>query len=432
MVAPQPDGLDDIDPPADGRPPRTRMKMVAIHCPRSGNVTPHEVGQRILAKWGKQIERCFFVQESADELEPHIHLHGCVAFTEKLSIPFTTWNEVIGIWNPEKNKWRSNKYQKVRSLRHFIKYMTKEQGNPDLEPFCCFTPMQNADRSFSMAFFDPKQWADLASIKTPKCDLIVQWIRERNFEFTNLELFEEFGVNTVQSARKKWEPAIQYYLNSWYAKRIDWVPLPYNQLNPVQNRLYECINSVMPVLKEHKPLAVKHNVWVLESPPDYHKSGLMKHLGMYCTVLYVDMNPNFPLGTLDICQVIDILYIESWTGDNLPYGILEKLMDCDPHARHNIKGNTFMFRSRPLVVISTNVPMAEWYVFGMAQTGYDGQTLIYKSTIKPHERKALCARGNKFPLTAPLSGFPDPEAGCYKLPEHLIEREEFNVNMYTY
>lgn len=405
---------------------RTYARRVAITIPQSGSETPYEICSKIITKYKQEVERVGFVQEQGDSEDEHIHLHGIVIWKTKKSVPFTEWDQVLNI----NGTARHNSYEPVKNLSKYIAYILKEQRDGrNLEPYCFCYPRVDNDRSIVLQHFDPYSWETHSTQKQPQCDLIVQYIIDNDYKVLNKELYEAFGFYQVEHNRKHWEAVIRNLKSKWDNPTSLWSPL-FLTANPIQNRLYEVINSVVPKLLQGRSLKVKNNCVAIISPSNYRKTGLLKHIGKTLVVLKIDFNQNFPLGSISLTQRIDILFLDSWMGCDFSYSTLERLLDADEGQQFNIKNNTFYFSKRPLVIIASNTKLKDWYTFGEGQTGIHGESLKKKSTISEEQREALYARLNVFNLTEPLTGFPDPEEDAYALPLLLLHREKPDKEYY--
>lgn len=391
------------------RYPRVKVMDLAITVPQRGDRTPSDVCSAVtagLAALGKAVDLVLFVAETGP-LDDHPHLHGWIHFVHpNPNVKFDDLDALIGV--PSANGFRRNNYQKVKSKENYKKYLLKEQYKPDLPP------MAGNYGRLDAPILDIRAWAAVASSKqSSRRGEICEFIRENKGVVTYHSLMEKFGMDVVARDERIYRLVISEYANA--APKVDWVPLPLSG-DAEQNRLYSFLNIALAGLKAGKSLKVKNNCVVLYSPPNFHKTGLVKHIGRSFHFSTVAFNKSGFEHQLKPTERVDVLCLDSWTGDNIPSFALEKLMDCDPGANFNIKGDNYRFAKRPLIIINTNVHPSKWYC-GPTLSDFNGAVGEVRRDCSNWE--AIKARFELFELQRPLSGFEDPEQDVVSIPENL-------------
>lgn len=392
------------------RNPRIRGKNCAITIPQC-DVDPQVMGERVanaMKAAGKQFEWLVFVQESGD-MNDHLHLHGYLKFTKPPNILFDHMDKYIGIPTDVAGKFRRNNYQSVRSPDAYKKYLMKEQTKEGiLPPYGCYG---------SGGTLDVRMWAEVKSSKSnSKREEIANYIKERNGLVTMAELHSEFGPVVVARDDKLWYSIIRTMKDTKVFK--EWVPFLLEGDDPIENRLYSYLNTVMPRLVEGKGLPVKKNAIVLISPPNFHKTGLLKHLGQFVDVKPIDINNTFPVQLMPTDNP-GVITLDSFDGKSLYANVLEKLLDAE--TTFNVKNGSYRFSRRPLEIICTNMPLDKWYLEGQQMNANMG--LDPKRVISDEAWDAIKARLNVFVLNRPLQGFEDPEAEDFDIDDALINRQ---------
>jgi len=400
---------------------RLNCKNYAITIPQCRDLTPTEVGTRVLQDhdFCSKVERMVFVHEMADPDQPHPHLHGLFVMKKKVSTSFRDLNRILAVMDATGNP-RQNNYQAVRSLRAYKAYLMKEQAPGKEPPFYAVLVQRTADGLYIGEPFDFDLWQQVTTQKKQTLDLVVQTVIDNDLIIDMPLIYATHGYSAQKHRDLLGD--IVYNLRAAKIKNpADWVPLPMAvPENPEENRLYRIINTCVPELLKGRAMKLKHNAVVLYSPPDFHKTGLVKHLGNVrgLHVVTIDYaNPTFPLNGTRPGDLIHVLVVDSWTGQVAP-PLFEQILDLEPGKPFNIKGTHFCSTLRPLILINTNVHPNKWWP-RLERQGADGR--LQPDRALP---AAIKARLNLVTLNRPLEGFENPEPNDIALEEDMIVRVE--------
>jgi len=355
------------------------------------------------------------------------HLHAYLLYSKKVRHYFNQLDKIVG---------KHGNYQKVKKTIYWLRYILKSQE-------------EETDASYRMeaklySFRDGwKEWSIEAECASTEADLprsnrgqafIVMNSLKETPSITYREMAENLDPSFLFLNKKRIEDHIRSKRieTKFNIARAEGTPFviaaiacppnagyPHGAISAtssigiIANYLNEFVDKIRadPLIEP----AIKENVIVLHGGADTHKSSFHQHLARFLRTAVLQSNGTYLYNGImeDYCP--ELVVLENFNGSSLTFEQFEAFVDCDSNQLFNAKYGSLTLSRRPLIMICTNTPPANWWSIRRIEgdgssTDYDGSKRT--STLLMEHKEALYARLTmSAKISEPIWGFPKPTSG---------------------
>lgn len=402
--------------PIKSKENRFNCSELAITWPQC-ELKPSDVWANILASETVKamLVKCCITSEH--HKDGHRHLHAYFLYSKKVKYAFSHMDGLVG---------KRGHYQRVRIPFKWKKYIIKEVLQDDAGDWL------HVAKEFSLR--EPTTFADWNIGGEIGLEEEDRRKNSRGQASIVMSLIKENPCISIREIERHLDPAFYYREHRRIADILcaarEEMRMAFNQLAfdegivPFTPEMEQDTNvrHILTMLNTYflaiggNPIAElppKGNVICLWGEAGMHKSGIHRHFAKYVPTIGLQMNKEFMFNGVQLRSPPRVVVVEQFRGlsEQFPYSALELFLDCDGSQVFNAKGSSLHLPLRPLFIICTNTPPAQWYAKKIGRQNWDGSVAeSYECELGNATRQAMYSRLKWcVNIKHPAVGFPNPD-----------------------